>query len=98
VSVRSIRTESDYQAALGEVAALMGSDPTPRTPEGDRLDALVTLLQVYVARHLPAAGAEGAGPGEGDGWVNRKLTFSKESRIFFQCPFPPKPRATSGIR
>ncbi len=62
-SIRSIRTESDYQAALGEVAALMGLDPAPGTPEGDRLDALVTLLQAYEARHFPVAGAEGAIPG-----------------------------------
>jgi len=49
ISVRPIRTEADYDAALGEVDALM--DAVPGTPEGDRLDVLVTLIEAYEARH-----------------------------------------------
>lgn len=49
VLVRPIKTEADYDAALAEVDALM--DAAPGTPEGDRLDILVTLIEAYEARH-----------------------------------------------
>lgn len=51
VAVRPVRTEADYDAALVEVDALM--DAEPGSPEGDRLDVLVTLVQAYEARHHP---------------------------------------------
>jgi len=38
-------------AALAEVSGLM--DAAPGTPEGDRLDILVTLIEAYEARHWP---------------------------------------------
>ena len=31
----------------------MESDPDLGTPEGDRLDILITLVQAYEARHVP---------------------------------------------
>ena len=31
---------------------MMESDPGPGTPDGDRLDILVTLVQAYEAKHL----------------------------------------------
>lgn len=49
VDIRPIRTESDHKDALLEVATLMTLDPAPGTPEGDRLDVLVTLIQDYSA-------------------------------------------------
>jgi HTH-type transcriptional regulator/antitoxin HigA len=49
ISVRPIRTEADYDTALAEVDALM--DAVPGTPEGDRLDVLVTLIEAYEAKH-----------------------------------------------
>ena len=49
IKVRPIRTEEDYEAALAEVDKLM--DAAPGTPEGDRLDVLVTLIEAYEARH-----------------------------------------------
>lgn len=51
VTVRSIQTEADYDAALADVDALM--DAEPGTPEGARLDVLVTLIEAYEARHWP---------------------------------------------
>lgn len=47
--VRPIRTKSGYDAALAEVGALMGAEPG--TPDGDRFDILVTLIEAYEARH-----------------------------------------------
>jgi HTH-type transcriptional regulator/antitoxin HigA len=49
ISVRPIRTEADYDAALAEVDALM--DAVPGTADGDRFDVLVTLIEAYEARH-----------------------------------------------
>jgi HTH-type transcriptional regulator/antitoxin HigA len=49
VTVRPIHTEEDYEAALAEVSEVM--DAEPGTPEGDRLDVLVTLIEAYEARH-----------------------------------------------
>lgn len=53
VTVRPVRTEADYEAALREIDALM--DAAPDTPEGDRLDVLVALVQAYEARRHPVA-------------------------------------------
>ena len=49
--LRPIRSEADYEAALEEVERLWGA--TGGTPEGDRLDVLATLIEVYEAKHYP---------------------------------------------
>lgn len=49
--VRPIREEHDYDEALEEIDRLM--DAVRGTPEGDRLDVLVTLVEAYEARHWP---------------------------------------------
>jgi HTH-type transcriptional regulator/antitoxin HigA len=51
MDIKPIRTEADYKATLKDVAALLESDPELGTPEGDRLDVLVTLIQAFEARH-----------------------------------------------
>lgn len=47
--MKPIRTEADYEAALEEVATLWGA--ASDTPEGDQLDVLATLIDVYEAKH-----------------------------------------------
>ena len=49
--LKPIRTEADHEAAMEEVAALWGS--AGGTPEGDRLDVLVTLIDVWEAANYP---------------------------------------------
>ncbi len=49
ITVRPIRSEEDCEAVLTEIDELM--DAEPGTPEGDRLDVLVTLVEAYEARH-----------------------------------------------
>src|ERR1700712_5217134 len=49
VSVRPIRTEQDYEAALMEIGRLMTAHAG--TAEGDRLDVLSTLVEAYEAEH-----------------------------------------------
>lgn len=53
MEIRPIRTEADNRAALAEISKLMELDPEPGTPEGDRLDVLVTLAQAFEARNYP---------------------------------------------
>lgn len=47
-AIKPIKTEADYDAALAEIDVLM--DASPGTPEGDRLDILVTLVEAYEAK------------------------------------------------
>ncbi len=45
MTIRPIRNETDYDAALAQIDRLMGFDPN--TPESDRLEVLVTLVEEY---------------------------------------------------
>ena len=45
MDIRPIKTDADHRAALDEINRLM--DATPGTPDGDRLDMLVTLVEAY---------------------------------------------------
>lgn len=49
--LKPVRTKSDYKRALAEVERLWGAKTG--TPEGDRLDILATLIDVYEAEHFP---------------------------------------------
>lgn len=52
MEIRPIKTDADYHVVLQDVSALMASDPALDTPDGDRLDVLVTLVQAYEAKHF----------------------------------------------
>ncbi|WP_284943700.1 helix-turn-helix domain-containing protein [Acidisoma cladoniae] len=49
--LKPIRTEDDYETALTEVEHLWGA--ASGTPDGDRLDVLATLIEVYEIKHYP---------------------------------------------
>lgn len=51
MEIKPIRTEMDYRAALRAIETLM--DARPETPEGDRLDVLVTLVEAYERANFP---------------------------------------------
>jgi HTH-type transcriptional regulator / antitoxin HigA len=51
--LRPIRTRADYRAALAEVSPMFDREPEPGTPEGDRFDVLVTLIEAYERKHFP---------------------------------------------
>ena len=50
-NIRAIRTEADYEAALARIDALM--DAKLGTPEGEELDVLTDLVELYEAKHVP---------------------------------------------
>ena len=49
--VRPIRSATDYESALAEVAKLWGAKSG--TLKGDRLDVIATLIDAYEAEHFP---------------------------------------------
>ncbi len=51
IELKPIRSEDDYEWALAEGKRLWGAKSG--TPEGDRLDVLATLIDVYEAKHHP---------------------------------------------
>ena len=51
MEIRPIKTEADYEATLREIEGLMCAEAD--TPEGDRLDVLVTLVEAYERDHYP---------------------------------------------
>jgi HTH-type transcriptional regulator/antitoxin HigA len=48
-----IRTESEYEAALQRVAALMDAETEPGSPKGEELDLLSLLVERYEDEHYP---------------------------------------------
>lgn len=51
MQITPIRTEKDYRAALRVVSSLMDQDPSPDSPEGERLDVLSSLIEAYEQKH-----------------------------------------------
>jgi len=51
MDIKPIKTEQDYQEALQEVDKLI--DAKSNTPDGDKLDILVTLIEAYEAKNHP---------------------------------------------
>lgn len=53
MNIRPIRSKVDHRWALKEVERLWNADPG--TPDGDRVDILVTLIETYEEVHFPIA-------------------------------------------
>jgi len=49
MEIKPIRTKADYRAVLKEIETLMSA--RAGTPEGERLDVLVTLVEAYEKKH-----------------------------------------------
>ena len=54
MQIRPIRTDKDHRAALAEIEKLWGA--SIGTPEGDKLDILVTLVETYEDSRWPLKG------------------------------------------
>ena len=50
MDIKPIKTRADHKAALKAVELLMSAKA--RTPDGDRLDVLVTLIEAYERLHF----------------------------------------------
>ena len=51
MEIKPIRSKADYRAALKAVEDLMSA--RAGSPEGDRLDVMVTLIEAYERKHFP---------------------------------------------
>ena len=51
MNVKPIKSEADYRQTLKDIESLMLAEAD--TPEGDRLDVLVTLVEAYERAHFP---------------------------------------------
>lgn len=60
MDIKPVRTKQDYEAALKAIERLMSAKRN--SPEGDRLDVLVTLVEAYEARHFPLERPDPADP------------------------------------
>lgn len=49
--IKPIRTGKDYEATLARINELM--DAEPESPEGEELDVLVDLVELYEGKHIP---------------------------------------------
>jgi HTH-type transcriptional regulator / antitoxin HigA len=56
MDIRPIRTKRDYERALRRIEALM--DAAPGSDEGDELEVLATLVDVYEEKHFPVSAAD----------------------------------------
>jgi phage-related protein len=52
MEIRPIHTDADCKAALCEVSAYFDNEPEPGTPDGDRFDVLLTLVD-FIVQNLP---------------------------------------------
>ena len=51
MNIAPIKTQRDYRRVLKEIESLMTAKRN--TPEGDRLDVLVTLVEAWERKHYP---------------------------------------------
>lgn len=51
MNIKTIKIDTDYREALKKVESLMTAEPN--TPEGEKLDVLVTLIEAYERKHFP---------------------------------------------
>ena len=60
MDIRPIRTDEDHRAALAEINACWGAPEG--TEDGDKLDVLVALVEIYEARRWPIEVSESFDP------------------------------------
>lgn len=51
MDIKPLKSDRDYKSALRQIESLM--DARPGSPDGDRLDLLVLLVEAWEARHFP---------------------------------------------
>lgn len=53
--IKVIKTKKDYEAAIKLIDALMTSDPTPDSEDGEKLSILATLIEDYESKMFPSS-------------------------------------------
>src|SRR3989344_4699105 len=52
MEIHPIHNEKDYEVVMREVSAYFDNEPEPGTPEGNRFEVLLTLVEAYEAKHF----------------------------------------------
>lgn len=52
-AIHPIRTETDYRAALAQVAPYFETEPETDSDAGAHFEAMLTLIEAYEAKHYP---------------------------------------------
>lgn len=52
-NIRPLKTETDYDWAVAEIARYFENEPEVGSPEGDRFDVLAALIEAYEDKHYP---------------------------------------------
>ncbi len=60
MDIQPIRTDKDHRSALAEIEALWGAPEG--TEDGDKLDVLLALVEIYEAKRWPIETEEGFDP------------------------------------
>jgi HTH-type transcriptional regulator/antitoxin HigA len=55
MDIRPLRTEADYEWALGEIAPYFEAEPAENSEAAARFDVLAALIDQYESRHWPIA-------------------------------------------
>ena len=53
MEIRPIHSEAEHKAALRELSVYFDNEPEPGTPDGDRFEILLTLVEAYETAHFP---------------------------------------------
>ena len=77
MDIRPIRTDEEHRAALAEIDANWGAPEG--TDEGDKLEVLVALVELYEAKRWPIAAGESFDPIEVLAMPSRSLGTLRES-------------------
>jgi HTH-type transcriptional regulator/antitoxin HigA len=51
MNIKPIHNEVDYKNALLEASAYFDNEPEPNSPDGDRFEILLTLIEAYETKH-----------------------------------------------
>lgn len=55
MDIKPIHNEDDYALALSEASAFFENQPNPGTPDGDRFELLLMVIESYEAMHHAVA-------------------------------------------
>jgi len=55
MNIKPLHNEVDYNVALKEAGRFFDNEPEEGTPEADRFEILVILIEAYEAKHYPIA-------------------------------------------
>ena len=60
IEIKPIDSDEDYKSALSEISSYFDNEPVPGTPDGDRFEKLLTLVEAFEAKNYPVDQPHGA--------------------------------------